>query len=187
MPALSGDWILGFKSGRNNSIKTMRPGSTSVVRNFIFGVEDSLVSTVGLLSGVAITGTSRNYVILTGTILIFVEAFSMAVGSILSEHSAEEYVKRKEIAIKNSVKGGLIMFSSYFVSGFIPLSPYIFLKNNSAFSVSIAFSIVALGLLGVFSGKISGTNIFSNVLKMVLLGGVAIVVGVVVGNLVNVS
>ena len=160
--------------------------SPSVLRNFIFGVEDSLVSTVGLLSGIAITEVSRNYVILTGVVLIFVEAFSMAMGSILSEHSANEYEKQKEISIKGSVKGGLIMFSSYFVSGFIPLSPYIFLRNNSAFSVSIALSIVALGLLGVFSGKISKTSIFSNVLKMVLLGGVAIVVGVVVGNLVNI-
>jgi len=161
--------------------------SPSVLRNFIFGVEDSLVSTVGLLSGVAITGTSRNYVILTGTILIFVEAFSMAVGSILSEHSAEEYVKRKEIAIKNSIRSGLIMFFSYFISGFIPLSPYVFIKNDNAFAVSIIFSITTLGLLGIFSGKISGTNVFGNVLKMVILGGVAIIVGVVVGNLLNVS
>ena len=164
----------------------MTAKQSSTVRNFIFGVEDSLVSTVGLLSGIAITEVSRNYVILTGVVLIFVEAFSMAMGSILSEHSANEYEKQKEISIKGSVKGGLIMFSSYFVSGFIPLSPYIFLRNNSAFSVSIALSIVALGLLGVFSGKISKTSIFSNVLKMVLLGGVAIVVGVVVGNLVNI-
>ena len=165
----------------------MKPRSASVVRNFIFGVEDSLVSTVGLLSGIAITGISRNYVILTGTVLIFVEAFSMAVGSVLSEHSAEEYEKRKEISIKSSLKSGLIMFFSYFISGFIPLSPYVFLKNNNSLAVSIAFSMTALGLLGIFSGKISGTNIFSNMLKMVTLGGIAIIVGVVVGNVLSVS
>ena len=164
----------------------MRPRSTSVVRNFIFGVEDSLVSTVGLLSGIAIKGISRKYVILTGAILIFVEAFSMAVGSVLSEHSAEEYEKQKEISIKNSIKSGLIMFFSYFMSGFIPLSPYVFIQNNNALAVSIVFSITTLGLLGIFSGKISGTNIFSNALKMVTLGGVAIIVGVVVGNVLNV-
>lgn len=161
--------------------------SSSVVRNFIFGVEDSLVSTVGLLSGVAITGTSRNYVILTGGILIFVEAFSMAVGSVLSEHSAEEYEKHKEISIRHSIKGGLIMFFSYFISGFIPLSPYIFLENSNALVASIAFSIISLALLGIFSGKISGTNIFSNMFKMVILGGVAIIVGVVVGNVLSVQ
>ena len=163
----------------------MRPRPSSIVRNFIFGVEDSLVSTVGLLSGIAITGVSRNYVILTGAVLIFVEAFSMAVGSVLSEHSAEEYERHKEISIRNSAKGGLIMFFSYFISGFIPLSPYVFLQNNNALAVSIAFSITALGLLGIFSGKISGTSIFANMLKMVILGGVAIIVGVVVGKVLN--
>ena len=163
----------------------MRPRPSSIVRNFIFGVEDSLVSTVGLLSGIAITGVSRNYVILTGAVLIFVEAFSMAVGSVLSEHSAEEYERRKEISIRNSAKGGLIMFFSYFISGFIPVSPYVFLQNNNALAVSIAFSITALGLLGIFSGKISGTSIFANMLKMVILGGVAIIVGVVVGKVLN--
>ncbi len=160
----------------------MIPRSPTTVRNFIFGVEDSLVSTVGLLSGIAITGVSGSYVILTGAVLIFVEAFSMAVGSVLSEHSAEEYERRKEISIKGSVKGGLIMFFSYFISGFIPLSPYIFLQSNNAFAVSIAFSITALGLLGIFSGKISGTNIFKNILSMTILGGVAIIVGVIVGK-----
>jgi len=160
---------------------------SSFIRNFVFGVEDSLVSTVGLLSGIAVTGISRNYIILTGTVLIFVEAFSMAVGSILSEHSVEEYEKQKEISIKVSVKSGLVMFSSYFISGFIPLSPYIFLQNSNALAISIAFSITVLGLLGVFSGKISGTNVFGNVLKMVVLGGIAIIVGVVVGYIFNLS
>ncbi len=141
-----------------------------------------MVSTVGLLSGIVITGVSRNYVILTGAVLIFVEAFSMAVGSVLSEHSAEEYERRKEISIRSSVKGGLIMFFSYFMSGFIPLFPYIFLQNTNAFVVSIALSITTLGLLGIFSGKISGTSVFGNMLKMIILGGVAIIVGVVVGK-----
>jgi len=63
------------------------------VRNFVFGVEDSLVSTVGLLSGIASAGASTATIFLTGTVLIFVEAFSMAVGSYLSEESVEEYEK----------------------------------------------------------------------------------------------
>ena len=164
----------------------MTAKQSSTVRNFIFGVEDSLVSTVGLLSGIVVTGVPVNYVILTGTILIFVEAFSMAMGSILSENSAEEYEKRKEVAIKSSVRDGLTMFLSYFISGFIPLSPYVFLQNHNAFIVSVVFSMTALGLLGIFSGKISGTSVFGNMFKMVILGGVAIVVGVVVGNLINI-
>jgi VIT1/CCC1 family predicted Fe2+/Mn2+ transporter len=52
---------------------------TIYLRNFIFGVEDSLVSTVGLLSGVAVAGVASRTILLTGVVLIFVEAFSMAV------------------------------------------------------------------------------------------------------------
>ena len=36
------------------------------IRNFIFGVEDSLVSTVGLLSGVVVGGVSKDAVVLVG-------------------------------------------------------------------------------------------------------------------------
>lgn len=54
------------------------------VRNITFGIADSLVSTVGLLSGIDIIGASHATVISTGLIYAFVEAFSMAVGSFLS-------------------------------------------------------------------------------------------------------
>ena len=57
--------------------------------SFIFGVEDSLVSTVGLLSGVAVAGVNRSGIFVTGVILIFVEAFSMGVGNFLSEDFAK--------------------------------------------------------------------------------------------------
>ena len=61
----------------------------SYLRNFVFGVEDSLVSTVGLLSGIAIAGMNRESIFATGVVLIFVEAVSMAAGSFLAETSAE--------------------------------------------------------------------------------------------------
>ncbi|KKS05141.1 MAG: hypothetical protein UU58_C0001G0001, partial [Candidatus Nomurabacteria bacterium GW2011_GWA2_41_25] len=35
------------------------------VRNFIFGAEDSLVSTVGLLSGIASAGIARKEIIIS--------------------------------------------------------------------------------------------------------------------------
>src|SRR3989338_10789579 len=95
--------------------------SVSYARNFVFGVEDSLVSTVGLLSGIAIANVPRPTIFLTGVVLIFVEAFSMAVGSFLSEYSAEEYVHRNVVSIRGSVLDGIVMLFAYFVAGFIPL------------------------------------------------------------------
>ena len=65
--------------------------SSLYIRNIVFGVEDSLVSTVGLLSGIALGDIPRSTILFTGLVYIFVEAFSMAVGSFLSEESVEEY------------------------------------------------------------------------------------------------
>lgn len=155
----------------------------SYLRTFIFGVEDSLVSTVGLLSGVAAANVPRSTLFLTGIILIFVEAFSMAAGSFLSEKSAETFINRKSKASINSLATALVMFISYFVSGFIPLFPYLVLHNNSAFLLSVCLSLLALFLLGLLSAYITRTNAFFEAIRMMIVGGLAIAVGVSVGAL----
>lgn len=157
----------------------------SYFRNFIFGVEDSLVSTVGLLSGIAIAGSSRNTIFLTGAVLIFVEAFSMAAGSFLSETSAEQYADPGGATAGHSVFSSIIMFFSYFISGFIPLSPYLMFSGTAAFSFSIGASLLALFGLGFAGGKISRINPIKNGFKMLLIGGAAILIGVAVGKLVS--
>lgn len=155
------------------------------LRNFVFGVEDSLVSTVGLLSGIAIAGMAREDIFVTGIVLIFVEAISMAAGSFLSEASAQEYQTHQEKESKSTIRSATIMFVSYFVSGFVPLGPYLLLPVNVAFPASIAASIVALALLGIFLGKVTKTRMFPNMLRMSVIGGLAIVVGIAAGALVS--
>lgn len=157
--------------------------SVSYFRNFIFGVEDSLVSTVGLLSGIAIAGVPRNTIFLTGVILIFVEAVSMAAGSFLSEYSAEGYAQRLKKPTKRDFVASGIMFFSYFVSGFIPLFPYVFFEVTQALKISIALSLLALFLLGAFGGKISKIPVFKNAVRMAIIGGAAIGIGMIAGIL----
>ncbi len=155
------------------------------VRNFVFGVEDSLVSTVGLLSGVAVADLSKPTIILTGIVLIFVEAFSMGVGSLLSEHSADEFLQKKEIPVKKSLVAGTIMFLSYFFAGFIPLGPYIIWQPKLAFWISIFASLVSLFILGMVGAKILKISLIKHGLQMMLIGGSAVVLGVVVGRVVH--
>lgn len=159
--------------------------SAIYVRNFVFGVEDSLVSTVGLLSGIAIAGVPKSTIILTGTVLIFVEALSMGVGSFLSEHTVQEAERASSrLTDIESRSGGLIMFLSYFLAGFIPLAPYAFLDPMHAFWASISLSLLSLFALGIISGKAFRISVFSNGIRMLLLGGAAILIGVLVGTLV---
>lgn len=156
------------------------------VRNVIFGVEDSLVSTVGLLAGIALGGVSQRAVILTGVVLIFVEAFSMGIGSLLSEHSVEEYEAGHEVSLRRGSKGAAAMLFSYLGAGLVPLLPYAFFSGNAAVGVSIIASLAALFMLGAMSGRFFKINIVRQGLEMLLLGGAAIAVGIVVGQFVNI-
>ncbi|MBI2020959.1 VIT1/CCC1 transporter family protein [Candidatus Giovannonibacteria bacterium] len=157
--------------------------SASYLRNFVFGVEDSLASTVGLLSGIAYIGATSSAIFTTGIILIFVEAFSMAIGSFLSESSAENYIHHDEEPLGKPLKDGAIMFLSYFISGFIPLFPYIIMEVENAFIWSVILSLLALFLLGAVGAKISKIHVVRNGFKTFIIGGIAIVVGVTVGTI----
>lgn len=158
---------------------------TLYIRNFVFGVEDSLVSTVGLLSGVAAAGMSQHNLIMTGIVLLFVEAFSMAVGSFLSEYSAEEYVAHAEVPLRYSITAGIVMFVSYFFFGLVPLGPYMVFDPMRAFWVSIVLSLSVLLILGVASAKMFRVNVAKSAARMIFVGGLAIGMGIFVGGLIK--
>lgn len=157
----------------------MKNPKNAHLRNFIFGVEDSLVSTVGLLSGIAVASVPRATIILTGVVLVFVEAFSMGAGSFVSEHSVENNKKFSW----GTVSGSAIMFLSYLVAGLVPLFPYIIFNSATAFPTSIIFSLLGLIILGVTKAKILRQKILHHAMEVFLIGGVAIAVGVIVGKL----
>lgn len=155
------------------------------VRNFIFGVEDSLVSTVGLLTGIAVAGVPQKTIVVTGLILILVEAFSMAVGSFLSEHSAEDFAAGTETRSGMPVAGGVVMLFSYFLSGFIPLSPYVVFMPGIAVWISIVLSLGALFSLGIISARLAGIPRMKSGIRMLVVGGSASLLGILAGALLN--
>jgi len=155
----------------------------TLFRNFVFGVEDSLVSTVGLLAGVASGGIVGKSIVTTGIVLIFVEAFSMGIGSFLTEEATEEL----DGGVSNqweAAKGALTMFGSYLLAGFIPLAPYIFAPNDQAVIYSVASSLIGLAVLGYSSAKIFRYGYpMHRAIKVALLGGVAVMIGMLVGRI----
>ena len=155
----------------------------SYLRNFIFGVEDSLVSAVGMMSGIALSGIAGRTILLTGIVYIFVEAFSMAAGTFLSERTGEEYEAQHEASPLRAEAAGAIMFLSYIIAGIIPIAPYAFFDPIKATIISIIGSVAALALLGALGARISKTPILARVFQMSAVGGAAIVLGIVVGNI----
>lgn len=67
------------------------------VREFVFGIQDGLISTVGLLAGIHGATESNIVVLLTGLTAMFAGAISMAAGSYLSS-SAEKEIFDKELS-----------------------------------------------------------------------------------------
>lgn len=71
--------------------------SRSRIREFVFGIQDGLISTVGLLAGVQSATENNLVVIVTGLTAMFSGAISMATGSYLSS-GAQKDIFDKELA-----------------------------------------------------------------------------------------
>ncbi|MFC1633057.1 VIT1/CCC1 transporter family protein [Patescibacteria group bacterium] len=82
------------------------PKTISYARQIIFGLEDSLVSTLGVITGIAAGTGNPLIVVLSGFVVIFVESISMTAGEYLSSKSEKEILRgtlleRKQAIIDN--------------------------------------------------------------------------------------
>ena len=68
----------------------LRKRISTNIREVVFGLEDSFVSTMGTVSGIAVGSGDIRAVLLAGIVLVTVEALSMAAGSYLSSKAATE-------------------------------------------------------------------------------------------------
>ncbi len=150
------------------------------VRSSFFGIEDSLVSTTGLIAGIAVATTDKQFIILAGLVAIAVEAISMAAGEFLSEeteHDMNDPGSRRT----RPVIGGLIMLVSYALAGLVPLLPVMLLPGEVAVFAAVAAALVGLFVLGYFKGQITQRPPLRSGLKVLIVGGIATLIGIVVG------
>lgn len=150
------------------------------VRSSLFGFQDALVSTSGVIVGIA-TGTSdRRIIILAALVAVSVEAISMAAGQYLSER-AVHHMGEKEAHTDNELIGALIMFVSYIIGGAIPVIPIFFLPAPLIGIASIIFTFFGLFVLGYVTGRIVKRNTLRSAFEMLLIGGLAAMIGATVG------
>ncbi|MBI4368386.1 MAG: VIT1/CCC1 transporter family protein [Candidatus Omnitrophica bacterium] len=67
----------------------------SKIREFVFGIQDALISTVGLLAGVYQATQNQQVVIISGFAAAFTGALSMATGSYLSSKAQKEIFEKE--------------------------------------------------------------------------------------------
>lgn len=160
----------------------MRTINREYLRSIIFGVEDSLVSTTGLIAGLSIGAENKKIVLLGGIVAIAVESISMGAGEYLSDDAVEELDKLKRPKERPYISG-LLMFISYLLAGMVPLLPVIFLNYPVSLWFSVGFALAGLFLLGFFKGKILRSSPLNGGLKILIIGGIATAIGVIAGSI----
>ena len=76
----------------------------STLRELVFGMEDGMVSTLGSITGIAVTTQDPFITLLAGLVIVGVESISMGVGSYLSTKSVQAVDIRKLMEEKEEIK-----------------------------------------------------------------------------------
>ena len=151
------------------------------LRSVIFGCEDGLVSTTGSVIGIAVGAGDKSIVVLAGLVVIAVEAISMGAGEFLSERAVHQLEPHKHH--DSPAKGGVLMFVSYIGAGLIPVLPYLLFSLTPAIFMSLGLALISLFLLGYVKGKLIGVASWRSGAEILVVGGLATAIGVVVGLL----
>ena len=152
------------------------------LRSVVFGFQDALVSTTGVIAGVAAGTNHKELVILAGVVAIAVEALSMGAGQYLSEKSVHQLDKTGKHTDNLYIGAGL-MFFAYFLGGLVPLTPIILLPLPFSATVSIVFALLGLFILGFIKAKLVKVNPLKSAVEMFVLGGIATLIGLMVGKI----
>ncbi|HEY5600586.1 MAG TPA: VIT1/CCC1 transporter family protein [Patescibacteria group bacterium] len=151
-------------------------------RSILFGIEDSLVSTTGLIAGISVgSSDNREFVLLAGLVAVSIEAVSMGAGEYLSDDAVRDLDKLKRYR-ENPFLSGTLMLISYFLAGLIPLAPIAFTNYPASLWLSVFLALIFLFLLGFVKGRISNTSPFKGGLKILFVGGISTLLGLVVGR-----
>jgi len=84
---------------------------------------------------------------------------------------------------KNPLKNAVFMYFAYGLGGLIPLSSYFFLPISSAISWSVVITLICLFALGAATTKFTKASPVRSGLRIFLLGGIALLVGVLIGEI----
>jgi vacuolar iron transporter family protein len=164
----------------------------NTVRAGVFGVQDGIVSTFGLVMGVAGAQVSPEAVLIAGIAGAFSGAVSMGAGEYVSVKVQRELLEARanggdgdgtvsphRAAAANS---GLFVLGAAF-----PLVPFLFLVGFPAVVTSTVLSVTALFVAGALLTRLTKRSPVASGMRMLLIGGGAGVLGYLVGSVLGVA
>ncbi|MFA4845654.1 MAG: VIT1/CCC1 transporter family protein [Patescibacteria group bacterium] len=173
--------------------KTLRHEIVDSMREIVFGLEDSLVSTLGTITGIAVGTQSKYVVILAGLVLIASEATSMAAGSYLSTKRAREAgtlfhacpgLETQEEPTR-PIRAAIVMGVFYLLGGVVPLIWYFFLPVSQAVIPAIIVTALSLFAVGAFAASFTGASKLKSGMEMMIVSLAAALIGYLIGRAVS--
>lgn len=151
----------------------------------MFGLQDGLVSTTGVVVGISTGVEDKAVIILASFVAVTVEASSMAAGQYSSEKAVHQLDKTGKHT-DNLVLGALIMFISYLAAGLIPIFPNVIFEPSTARIFSIIFAFIGLFVIGYIKGQLVEHKPLKSAAELFAIGAAATTVGIIVGKLLKV-
>ncbi|MDP3758625.1 MAG: VIT1/CCC1 transporter family protein [Candidatus Daviesbacteria bacterium] len=154
-------------------------------RSVMFGLQDGLVSTTGVVVGISAGVSDPAIIVMASFVAISVEASSMAAG----EYSSEKAVHQLDKARRHRddlIMGAGLMFFSYLFAGLVPILPFLIFPVGAARVISIIAALISLFAIGFLKGKIVKDRPLRSATEMLIIGGLATAIGLVVGNFLKV-
>ncbi len=152
------------------------------LRSGLFGIQDGLVSTTGIVVGISTGVEDKAIIILASLVAVTVEATSMAAG----QYSSEKAVHQMDKTGKHTdslIVGALIMFFGYILGGIVPVIPSIIFDQPQARTIAIICAFLGLFTLGYIKGHIVDHKPLRSALELFIIGAAATAIGLIVGNI----
>ena len=164
----------------------MKEKEGAYIRSSVFGFEDGLVSTLGVVIGLTTAALSKQIIITATIIEIFAAAVSMAAGSYLSTKTQMDFYKNKNLPIyEHPIKSSILMFVYFIIGALVPITPYLLTEISQARFIAFGLSAVALFAFGAATSKITKRSWLKSGGEMLIIGAIASAAGFVIGSLFN--
>lgn len=152
------------------------------LRSGLFGIQDGLVSTTGVVVGISTGIEDKAIIILAAFVAVTVEATSMAAGQYSSEKAVHQRDKTGRHT-DNLIVGALIMFFGYILGGVVPIIPTILFNQPEARIFAIIAAFFGLFVLGYIKGHLVEHKPLRSAIELFIVGAIATTVGLVVGHI----
>lgn len=150
------------------------------LRSLMFGLQDGIVSTTGVVVGVSFGVQDKSIIVLAALVAVMVEATSMAAG----QYSSEKAVHQMDKSGKHTdslITGAAIMFFAYLMGGMFSIVPTLIFDQPEARYLAIISAFIGLFLIGYVKGKVVEHHAMRSAVELLAIGGIATLVGIIVG------